>query len=129
MNAIRLVELPSGSIDLLGDDRALVVQFNASCEDALPYCKAVCCKGRGHTWLELEEDEAVKFRHDRDAAGRLILRADGDRCSYLAEGDLCSVHEDKPHFCAAWHCSPGGVGENITKRGEGWALIPEAILP
>jgi Fe-S-cluster containining protein len=45
-----------------------------------------------------------------------------DACVYL-DHSKCSIHEMKPENCKDWHCSPGGVGEGIKERANGWILL------
>jgi Fe-S-cluster containining protein len=120
---MNLVQVQSGTIDLQFDGKTLAMEFNCSCEDALPYCQALCCRMR--TFYGVEVTEAEKNKFDvmyRD--GKLVLssRQDNDACSYL-DGNSCMVHSIKPERCKEWHCSPNGVGEGIKVRGTGWLLI------
>jgi hypothetical protein len=119
---MELVNLPSGSIDLVHDSISLSMQFNCSCDDALPFCKAQCCRLRSLYGVPIESDEVHKFKTDVHGDLVILQKKVDDSCTYL-ENDRCSVHVDKPKNCSNWHCSPGGVGEGITVRANGWILL------
>lgn len=118
----------SGTIDLiLNDQQQLVMQFNCECKDALPYCKAVCCRHRPYYNIALEPGEEGKFDktipNPMDSTIQLLGHS-GSNCAYLNQSCQCSVHSDKPKICQKWHCSPGGKGEGIEIRDDGWILLP-----
>lgn len=125
-----LVKLPSGSIDLVHTLGLVLLQFNASCQDALPYCHAQCCKMRHLYSVPLTDAEAKRLGAIVGADDRLYLPASSvmpTDCMYL-EGESCSLHAEgaKPQACIEWHCSPGGnPGDPMIKiRAKGWALVP-----
>ena len=119
-----LVELPSGKIELVVNQQdEPVLQFNCSCQDALPYCKAVCCKGRPvYNILVPPDREDLKSQPHPFNPQFQVLQTEGNRCCYLSNENMCSIHSDKPDICRTWHCSPGGVGENLTQKCGGWNL-------
>ena len=119
-----LVELPSGRIELTSDSQdEPVLQFNCSCEDALPYCRAMCCKGRPVYNILVPPDREDLEREPHPYNPTLsVLPTKGNRCCYLTNDNMCSIHEKKPPICSTWHCSPGGVGENLTQKCGGWNL-------
>jgi hypothetical protein len=127
MSKIQIKEVESGTIDLYFNGQQQLLQFNCSCDDALPYCKAMCCRNRPayNVLLNKEEEEQfgkqLPYPHDSDLK---ILDHTGGHCIYLTEECRCSVQETKPAICKRWHCSPGGVGEGIDLWDSGWALVP-----
>ena len=121
---MKLVQLKSGTIDLVEvQNNALFIQFNCSCMDALPYCKAMCCKMRPMFNVELKEGEDKKFSSLDTTKGK-VLAIVNNYCNYLNEENKCSIQKDKPSGCKEWHCSPGGIGEDIKTRAQGWLLVP-----
>jgi hypothetical protein len=124
---IDLVNVPSGKISIHLKNGRVFLQFNCSCEDALPYCKANCCRNRPDYNVLLGKNEKSSFIHaiphpaQRDL---YILNHKNGHCMYLNEDYKCSVHSAKPNICKRWHCSPGGVGDNINLRDSGWLLLP-----
>lgn len=125
-----LVKLASGSIDLSVEAGLMMLQFNASCTDALPYCHGMCCKLQLLYSAELTDAEATDMGCRVLPDDRLVMPTKVDNpneCNYL-EGDLCGLHEvgQKPHGCKRWHCSPGGnPGDaEIEVRAKGWVLVP-----
>jgi len=116
----------SGPIELvLIQGAAMTLQFNCECLDALPYCKAMCCRLRSGLNVLLDVDEVQKFK-SRPFKGHHILQSqpETDACVYLSRDCLCQTHSDKPRMCKAWHCSPGGKGEGIEVRDSGWFMSP-----
>lgn len=130
----RLVELPSGGIDLAMVDGELRLQFNTTCEDALPYCHAMCCRMKQGYGPEIAPSErlyqlgSVRTVVDDSTGATLttvpVKKEKPDECLFLDRGDKCSVQDIKPEECRNWHCSPGGLGEGLTTRASGWRLIP-----
>jgi Fe-S-cluster containining protein len=118
-------EVESGTIDVVFNGVFSTLQFNCSCEDALPVCKAICGRMRiaGGATAMLEESEKDKFQN---LDGQLLADPRTRACVYLGEDCKCTVHDDKPKICKAWHCSPGGKGEGIKYRSTGWLLAPMA---
>jgi hypothetical protein len=119
-----LVELSSGNIELTSNNQGEpIIQFNCECEDALPYCKAMCCKGRPtyNVLVSPDRKDLCPEPHPDDN-DLMILPTEGNCCKYLSNNNMCSVHDNKPKDCMNWHCSPGGVGENIINRCGGWNL-------
>ena len=125
-----LVTLPSGTIDMVLEEGDVVLQFNTTCQDALPYCKAMCCRNRDKFNVPLTSEERDKFKHWHYTMGyesTYLLQYNKEKeCVYLCN-DLCKVHSDKPSGCQSWHCSPGGKGEGITVRGDGWTMSPKTL--
>lgn len=122
-----LREFDSGTMGLAYENGKLYLQFNCSCEDALLYCKAMCCKGRPQSNVTLTEEEAKRFLNQRvKVHGRElpVLAWTGSECYYLSSADQCLVHKEKPAACVKWHCSPGGKGDDIETRDKGWVLNP-----
>ena len=121
---IVLVKLSSGAIELSSDtNNEPVIQFNCSCEDALPFCKAMCCKGRPLYNILVPPDrkdlETVLHPYDNSLN---VLKTNENCCVYLLNDNKCSINNNKPEICKTWHCSPGGVGENLTQKCDGWNL-------
>lgn len=131
MNKVNLVQLPSGSIDIVFDGITSSLEFNCSCTDALPYCNAQCCRLRSLYGVPLYETERYNFKWDKarqvktdDGVFNILQSKPEDgSCAHLLGNGLCEVHEAKPKNCKNWHCSPGGVGEGITIRANGWILL------
>ena len=127
-----LKTVPSGTIDLVFDDRQLIMQFNCDCMDALPMCKAACCRYRPYYNIALEPDEIEKFKselHPEDPETHILQQVEG-HCVYLdGESSLCEVHETKPCICKKWYCSPQGGGDQIEVRDGGWVLLPLKVEP
>lgn len=125
-----LRQVPSGSIDLVFDGRQLIVEFNCECMDALPWCKAACCRYRPFYNVALKDDEIDKFENvapdegSTHTSGMRVLKHINGHCAYLNDDSLCSVHNDKPCVCKRWHCSPNGGDSNVETRGAGWVLLP-----
>jgi hypothetical protein len=125
---VTIAETRTGLIELVLVKGAFtVLQFNCECVDALPYCKANCCRARSGLNVVLQPDEVGKFQSRLiKSSGLHVLpgTAQTDACVYLSEENKCNVHTDKPKMCGAWHCSPGGKGEGIQVRDGGWFLSP-----
>jgi Fe-S-cluster containining protein len=74
--------------------------------------------------VKIYEWEAFKYKTEiQDGIRVLIAKPNGD-CLYL-DGARCSIYNDRPHQCRAWHCSPEGNKDDpqITKRENGWLLV------
>lgn len=121
-----LKKVPSGIIEIVESDEGdPLLQFNCECIDALPWCKAACCRGRPQWNSGVYPDELEKFETlDIEVEdGIKLLKFIKNRCWYLGKDDnLCGTHPDKPRICKEWHCSPGGKGEDIKLRSNGWKL-------
>lgn len=130
----RLVELPSGGIDLAVVDGELRLQFNTTCLEALPYCQAMCCRvQKEYSATLVAKDKLVQLGLTRTSKSKetgeeiLVLPVkpeNPNECLFLDHEHLCSVHQIKPEECGNWHCSPGGVGEGLRTRASGWRLVP-----
>lgn len=123
-NKVTLRSVPSGTIDIVSNDSGEpILQFNCSCDDALPYCKAMCCKGRPIYNVTVPEDrtdlDSIKYPYNESLR---VLQCDGNCCKYLSKENRCSIQNKKPPSCTSWHCSPGGFGENLKERATGWVL-------
>src|SRR5271157_249881 len=125
-----LKNLESGTIDLEVISGVMFLQFNCNCEDALPYCQAMCCKMRYIYNAKISEDEANSFKNivvkNKDGEQVRVLQWKPDfTCIYLEE-NKCSIHSAKPYSCRSEHCSPRGNpnDESIVKRDKGWMLLP-----
>lgn len=133
-----LKEVQSGTIELVHNRSVLLLQFNCNCEDALPYCHAMCCRQRPVYNAKLDTDEIEKFKGvpsigalsyipvpSRDVLYVLPANLQTMDCSYL-EDSKCTVHSDKPRSCKEWHCSPkGNINDTeIKHRDVGWMLMP-----
>lgn len=129
---VTLRDLPSGKIELVLLKSTLpVLQFNSSCQDALPFCKAMCCRMRSGVNVELLPQEYQTLLCHTTKTGMVVLdsKPEDDSCVYLDEQtDLCKIHSEKPVNCGNWHCSPNGVGEHLTKKDHGWFLSPVGAL-
>lgn len=126
-----LKEVKSGKIELVYNGVYSTLQFNCHCLDALPFCKAMCCRQRqGFTViLTQKEAEAKKYKTKQhpQSKGVQVLQADptGQFCVYLDnDKNTCSIHEDSPWMCGAYHCSPGGLGDRVKHRDGGWLWTP-----
>jgi hypothetical protein len=120
---------PSGPIELVYVAGELRMQFNCACSDALPICRAMCCRLRTYYNVAVDADEAAAYNLEPppgpgyDAV--LRVNHEHDCCGYLnPHADTCSIQATKPRACRRWHCSPGGQGDGITEYGDGWALLP-----
>lgn len=131
-----LVQLPSGSVDVVervdGHVTMLMTQFNCSCNDAQPYCRSMCCRMQNMYSAELNEEEAARLGArviERVGHPDLIViqtkMSNASECMHFDNYALrCGVQATKPQQCKDWHCSPGGVGEGITRRANGWVMLP-----
>lgn len=121
---ITLIELPSGKIELVANhEDEPIIQFNCSCQDALPICRAMCCKGRPlYNILVPSDRKDLKTTQHPYNSKLTVLETNGNRCGYLTNENMCSIHNNKPEICRTWHCSPDGVGENLTHKCGGWNL-------
>lgn len=129
-----LVETKSGPIELVKQGPVMLLQFNCSCEDALPYCKAMCCRMRMAYNVEITEEEAARLKGmDAEKDGRKLKvlpvkdTVNWD-CLYLTDESKCSVQNEKPSHCRNWHCSPKGNpnDESIKRRDVGFVVMPSA---
>lgn len=132
-----LKEVESGKIELVEVGNELRLQFNCSCMDALPMCRAMCCRmQQQYSAIVTPEDmirlwmtPRLRLGQDADTGAVAVqnfvpVKEDKkNECLYLDEL-LCSVHGAKPAMCRKWHCSPGGVGEGLEIRASGWRLVP-----
>lgn len=126
-----LVDLPSGKIELVLLGGMLpVLEFNCTCEDALPYCHAICCRMRSGTNAVLTPEEAARLESLTLKSGLTVLKGNpDDSCVYLdSQSELCKIHETKPEACRTFHCSPNGMGEGLTLKDKGWFLSPMGSL-
>src|ERR1019366_2045896 len=130
-----LVDLPSGKIELVFhvENGYSKLEFNADCISCLPFCHAMCCRLRQGFTVLLESDEIAKYKNrpfPRDPQLRVLDRSeDGESCVYLdADKSLCTIHGKHPKMCKSYHCSPGGVGENVKHRDGGWLWTPMGCL-
>lgn len=124
---IVIKEVPSGKIEMIFDGEVQLLQFNCSCDDALPYCRAMCCRHRPYFNVLLEPHEITKYESTAHLQhpDLFVLQENGTRCTYLDDNSCrCAVHDDKPKSCSRYHCSPGGVGDGINLRDVGWMLLP-----
>jgi hypothetical protein len=124
-----LVETPSGRIEIIHNGVFTVLQYNTSCEDALPYCKGMCCGLRAGYNVLLKPGEEKEFESIPHPMylGRYMLASDPKdmHCVYQDKmNGFCTIHSNKPQGCRDWHCSPGGQGEDVVKRDLGWFLSP-----
>jgi hypothetical protein len=124
-----LVDTPSGKIEVIHNGVFTILQFNTSCEDALPTCKGMCCGLRAGYNVLLQPGEEKEFDSVPHPLhpGRFMLTSDPKdmHCVYQDKTNgFCTIHATKPQGCRDWHCSPGGVGERIVKRDKGWFLSP-----
>ncbi len=123
-----LHQTDSGPIELVWDEKSQSVrlQFNCRCEDAIPYCRAMCCRGRPRYNVSVTPEEAHLYDTQSfvsDLGLDTVLQTDGNNCCYL-NGTRCGIHATKPSMCKRWHCSPGGKGDGLDTRSTGWALTP-----
>ena len=106
----------------------LMLQFNTSCEEALPLCQAMCCRMRKWYNVHLTDDEirSGQYRTQTWDTGQVVLAetSEGD-CTYLEAG-RCSIYSRRPRDCQRWHCSPRGNPDDplIEVRGQGWMMVP-----
>lgn len=135
---MKLVTLQSGTIDLVEVQGELLLQFNASCMDALPYCHGMCCRMQHAYSAEITLADLLGGNEPRmpliarsamseDGRGILVLPVKTENeseCLFVDQEHMCSIHQCKPENCRNWHCSPGGVGEGLKTRAIGWRLIP-----
>lgn len=119
-----LHETKSGPIEIVRMGIAIVLQFNCNCDDAIPFCDAMCCRMRPMYNARIKDDEVNKFAFVQIGNIKVVERKDTN-CFYL-EGARCGVHADKPQDCSSWHCSPkGNPGDDTIKRRDiGWQLVP-----
>ena len=128
-----LKKTETGPIELVEVKGELRLQFNCSCADALPLCKAMCCRMRPGWNVDILPEEKDKYETEygltHQLEAKLVLASIGNNCTYLSNvpANLCSIHSHKPVNCKNWHCSPGGKGEGITRFGGGWRLSPTLV--
>jgi len=128
-----LKEVPSGKIELVFNGVYSTLQFNCHCLDALPYCKAMCCRLRQGFTVLLTEEEKHKYEskpYARDASLRVLQTSkDGQACYYLdQEKYQCTIHDHSPWMCGVYHCSPEGKGDRVKYRDAGWLWTPMGCL-
>jgi len=100
----------SGEIRLeLGAD-GVWLQFDCDCTDALPYCQAQCCALIGTAVLP---EELSKFDYPVDYSPEdstpFTMQRDADGfCKCLDRTSrTCSIYENRPQTCQAFHCTRG----------------------
>jgi Fe-S-cluster containining protein len=128
-----LKEVPSGKIELVWNGVYSTLQFNCDCMDAIPFCKAMCCRLRQGFTVLLKAGEVSKYKNrpfPQDPQLRVLQRSeDGNSCYYLdSEKSLCTIHGDHPEMCRVYHCSPQGKGDGVKHRDGGWLWTPMACL-
>jgi hypothetical protein len=128
-----LKEVPSGKIELVDNGVYSTLQFNCHCLDALPFCKAMCCRLRqGFTVMMTPNDDASKYKtkpHPQNPELKILQHdADGKQCTYLSDKFECTIHTDSPWMCGAYHCSPGGKGDRVQYRDGGWIWSPMGLV-
>jgi hypothetical protein len=57
----QLVRVPTGSIDIVHDGPLVLLQFNCSCADALPYCHGMCCSMQMAYSAEMTQEESNRL--------------------------------------------------------------------
>lgn len=124
-----LKDVPSGKIELVFNGLYSTLQFNCACVDALPYCKGMCCRLRQGFTVLLTTEEIPKYKHrpyPRQPELMILDNSpDGNSCCYLdQQKSTCTIHGGHPQMCKDYHCSPGGVGENVKYRDGGWMWTP-----
>ena len=128
---VTLKTLPTGSIDIVHNGTQMFLQFNCSCDDALPYCKGMCCAYRPMFNAEVFSSEAsmLDVIHPPHAPEKAYLNYDTNtgQCVYHGAA-YCTIHQTKPSSCRISHCSPQGQGEDILVRQNGWLLLPTAVI-
>jgi Fe-S-cluster containining protein len=130
-----LVEVKSGKIELVfnRDMGYSTLQFNCECTDAMPYCKAMCCRLRQGFSVLLRPDEISKYKNrpfPRDPELRIVDNSpDGKSCYYLDSDEAkCTIHGEHPQMCKDYHCSPEGKGFGVKYRDGGWLWTPMNCL-
>lgn len=128
-----LVEVASGKIEIMNDGMNMYIQFNCECRDALPHCRGMCCAYRP-LWnvdvkpTELFSQPPLRLLKMANNPGKVYLdydRETGHCLEHDVKTGLCRIQNTtKPENCCNWHCSPGGVGEGIKFRQQGWLLSP-----
>lgn len=126
-----LQETPSGNIELVDNGIFMRLEFNTTCEDALPFCKGMCCRMRSRYNTELSEEEAKSGKYktttfpNHPGKTFIAFKPENESCAHQDDATgHCQVQDDKPVVCGIWHCSPGGKGEGISIRGNGWFMSP-----
>ena len=128
-----LKELPSGKIELVWNGVYSTLQFNVHCLDALPFCKAMCCRMRQGFSVMLKPEEIGKYKsrpHPLNPETHIVQTdSSGQHCTYLDSGSCqCTIHDHSPWMCGAYHCSPGGKGDRVEHRDGGWLWTPIGAL-
>lgn len=128
-----LKEVPSGKIELVFNGSFSVLQFNCHCLDALPFCKAMCCRLRQGFTVMLQPEEVGHYRsrpHPQNPDLHILQHsADGNACTYLDQTEhKCTIHDHSPKMCQLYHCSPGGKGDHVKHRDGGWVWTPTGFL-
>jgi hypothetical protein len=57
----QLVRVKTGSIDIVHDGPLVLLQFNCSCADALPYCHGMCCSMQMAYSAEMTQEESNRL--------------------------------------------------------------------
>jgi hypothetical protein len=92
----------------------------------------MCCKLQNVLSVQLNEKEMKQFgtrvfgENEIGPTNLIQIKPNTTECKY-SKDDLCSVHNKKPEKCKQWHCSPGGQGEGITIRANGWLMLPQGV--
>jgi hypothetical protein len=130
-----LKEVPSGKIELVWNGVYSTLQFSCECLDALPYCKAMCCRLRQGFTVLLNDAEIKSGKYKtrpfpQDPQLRVLQRSeDGNSCFYLdSDKSVCTIHGGHPTMCRDYHCSPGGKGFGVKYRDGGWLWTPMGCL-
>lgn len=104
-----IAELPSGEVRIESGSDGTYLLFDCDCTDALPFCRAQCCALKGTAITPDEYDEGKYFSEWSDEINAMVLRRDSDgRCCYLnRENCSCSIYNQRPQVCQAFHCTRG----------------------
>lgn len=110
-------EVPSGNIRVESGADGLYLLFDCDCLDALPICKAQCCRLRGIGVYPEEEEKLDPFlEYDIGIGMPVMIRdADGACCKLDRSTCTCTIYSDRPVTCQKFHCTKGA-----TQRG--WKL-------
>jgi Fe-S-cluster containining protein len=108
-----LKTVPSGEIRTEVGADGLHLIFDCECTDANRYCKSNCCAMAG-TLCTPEEHERIfeinpkfSFYNEMSESFEMKRESDGYCAALDRETSLCSIYEDRPNVCRAFHCSRG----------------------
>jgi Fe-S-cluster containining protein len=102
-------------------------------------CFAACCKQNGHEFAAIlqGDDERRRFaafsvdvtfaRGDGSIAAERVLPYVGGRCQFLADGDRCTIYDDRPRACRQFECAPQFNRDGLGRHGKFLSRNPRVL--